>query len=226
MNNSSLFETVLAATVHDMKNSLSLLLGELGGLGDKLAGDDEGTGAISTLRYETSRVNLLLMQLLTLYKMDHDQLVVNKVEMDVMEFLEDCIDAHKQCATGKNIKLQLICENDLIWFFDPDLIGIAINNAIGNSIRHAHHTVTISAQIQQQQLAFIIIDDGGGFPEKMLNCQANYINPVHYPTGSTGLGLFFATMVTKNHRNTAFSGSIKLDNEGINGGGRFQLLLP
>lgn len=226
MNKISLFETVLASTVHDIKNSLGLLLGQLDNITEKLEDDDESTLAISTLRYETSRVNLSMMQLLTLYKVDHGQFSVRKAEVDVIEFLEDCIASHEQLAYMKGINLQMICDDDLIWFFDADLIGIAINNVIGNSIRYTNSKVTVSAHIQNQQLNISIIDDGNGYPEAMLDGPEDFINRISYRTGSTGLGLFFAAIVSNNHQKDDIKGHIKLDNEGIEGGGRFRLYIP
>ncbi|HFB66897.1 MAG TPA: HAMP domain-containing histidine kinase [Aeromonadales bacterium] len=226
MNNGTLFETVLASTVHDMKNSLSLLLGQLDSLTEKLQDDDESTLAISTLRYETSRVNLSLMQLLTLYKVDHGQFSVRKVEVEVIEFLEDCIASHEQLAKMKNIHLQMNCDDDLIWFFDPDLIGIAINNVIGNSIRYTKAKVCLTARVLQGQLNIEITDDGNGYPEEMLASPEDFINRISYRTGSTGLGLFFAAVVSENHQKDDLKGHIQLDNKAPQGGGRFQIYIP
>ncbi len=53
------FSTVLASTVHDMKNALSVILLSLTDITDKLKEVDPENEKVSVLRYETSRVNSL-----------------------------------------------------------------------------------------------------------------------------------------------------------------------
>ncbi len=226
MSDISLFETVLASTVHDMKNSLGLILGQLDSVTQKLVEDAPSQQLISTLRYETSRVNLSLMQLLTLYKVDHDQLNLRKVEVDVQDFLEDCLASHESLAKIKSIDLKMICDDELRAFFDPDIIEIAINNVIGNSIRYTQSKVYVSAKFIDQGLLIEIADDGRGYPEEMLLNPDVFINRVNYRTGSTGLGLYFAAIVSNKHQRGSRSGYIKLDNKSTLGGGRFQLFIP
>ncbi|PIP79802.1 MAG: ATP-binding protein [Gammaproteobacteria bacterium CG22_combo_CG10-13_8_21_14_all_40_8] len=222
----SIFETVLASTIHDMKNSLGLLMGQLDSITNML---DETRKdhhlALSSVRYETSRLNLSLMQLLTLYKLDKKQLHVAIGEVEVIEFIEDCIAAFIPLAESKNIALNIECDEELIWFFDKNLTGIAINNIIGNCIRYTKTKVLVTAYLCEQMLNFEIIDDGVGYPEDMLNEQGNFIKSVNQSTGSTGLGLFFTETVANLHHRKGRTGSIALENT-ENGGGLFRLLLP
>ena len=68
-DNTNMFDTLLASTVHDMKNSLSLLMNDLEVMGSKLERSDENRQTVSSLRYEASRINISLMELLALYKL-------------------------------------------------------------------------------------------------------------------------------------------------------------
>lgn len=69
-DNTNMFDTLLASTVHDMKNSLSLLMNELEVMGSKLERSNENRQTVSSLRYEASRINISLMELLALYKLE------------------------------------------------------------------------------------------------------------------------------------------------------------
>ncbi len=230
MKDKSLFETVLASTVHDMKNSLSLVLAQLDQISQQINPAPENQQTISTLRYEASRINLSLMQMLTLYKLDNHQLQVNTVEVEMADFIDDCIASHSLLAQNKNIRLEVECDDFLVWFFDPDMISIAINNIIGNSIRYTRTRVLVSVRNCQrashQGLIIEISDDGEGYPEIMLEEPENFIKRVNYSTGSTGLGLFFSATVASSHTKGDHSGSIKLDNQSAWNGGRFELFLP
>ncbi len=226
MSELSLFETVLASTVHDMKNSLSLVLGQIDQISCQLEEDSHCIEIVSTLRYEASRINLSLMQLLTLYKLDNHQLEVKLVEVEVADFIEDCIATHSLLASNKNISLEVDCDDSLIWLFDPDMVAIVVNNIIGNSIRYTKSRVIISVKFTTEGLIIELADDGVGYPEIMLEDPGNFITRVNYSTGSTGLGLFFSAAVARSHKRKGKQGKINLDNKGPDNGGRFQLFLP
>ncbi len=222
----SLFETVLASTVHDMKNSLSLLMARLEDITLQLEQQDHLNQPLAGLRYEAGRINLSLMQMLSLYKLDKQQLKLNPVEVDVIEFVEDCIASHASVAGPSGIALDYDCDEELLGRFDRDLIGIAINNVIGNSIRYSRHRVLLQVQPRDQGLEFIVADDGQGYPESMIENQGNYARSIDSSTGSTGLGLFFSDTVARMHRRDGRSGSIKLQNGEPLGGGCFRLFIP
>ncbi len=222
----SLFETVLASTVHDMKNSLGLLLARLEDITLQLEREHSLNSPVSALRYEAGRINTLLMQLLSLYKLERDQLVVSPVEVDVIEFVEDCIAAHAAVASQSGIALEQDCDEELLGFFDPDLVGIAINNILGNSIRYSRSRVLLAVRPGDEGLEFTIADDGEGYPQEMIENQGQYARRINSSSGSTGLGLFFSDTVAQLHRRGERTGRISLDNGEPLGGGCFRLILP
>ncbi len=226
MTDQSIFETVLASTVHDMKNSLSLLMSHLDDISMRLDQQDENQDDISSLRYESSRINISLMQLLTLYKLEKRQISVQIEEVILADLMEDSIAAHSMLAQNKGIQLDYECDDELIWFLDPNLIGIVLNNIIGNSIRYTNSRVLLSARTQDQQLVIQIDDDGVGYPAHMLNEGAGFSNPVDLHSGSTGLGLFFAAIIAQNHKRLQRQGKIQLQNKLRLNGGSFQIYLP
>ena len=226
MPEQSLFATVLASTVHDMKNSLSLLMSQLDSIAQQLDSNGENAKSISSIRYESSRINLSMMQLLSLYKIDNQQFKVQIGEVEVADFIEDCVAAHSPVANSRGIDLTIDCDDSLIWFFDPDLVGIAVNNVIGNSIRYTSSRLMVSVKVIDQQLVIAIDDDGQGYPEIMLQDPEHFMHNINYSTGSTGLGLFFSATVAHYHQRNGNHGKIALKNDGALGGGSFSIYLP
>jgi signal transduction histidine kinase len=222
----SLFATVLASTVHDMKNSLSLLANQLDTIAARLEADNENRECVSGIRYESSRINLSLMQLLSLYKIDSKQFKVQVAEVEVADFIEDCVAAHSPVANSMGIELTIDCDDSLIWFFDPDLVGIAVNNVIGNSIRYTSSRLSVMVKVIDKQLVITIDDDGEGYPETMLQDPEHFMHNINYSTGSTGLGLFFSATVAHYHQRNKKTGKIDLNNDGALGGGSFSIYLP
>ena len=219
------FSTVLASTVHDMKNALSLIMNSLEDITDKLNQVDPDNPKAALLRYETSRVNGLLMQLLALYKAEQKQLPLNINYYNVYDFIEEQILSQDELLKSKNIDVSFEVDDELEWAFDSELLAIVVSNVITNSVRYTKSSITLSAKVTDDMLLININDDGPGFPEMMLNTQNDVILGINQNTGSTGLGLYFAGQVASMHRRGTNKGRIHLSNM-VNSGGKFSIQIP
>ncbi|PWK49956.1 sensor histidine kinase [Pleionea mediterranea] len=220
------FSMVLASAVHDMKNSLSILISAISALERKYpAIDDEDKKQHSVLQYESSRLNSDLVQLLGLYKLENKQLPLNVNYHDVEDFLSDQVAQYEPLLKSRDIELELDIEEELDGCFDVDLIASILNNVLGNAIRYTKNTIRISAYYDNG-LVIDIADDGIGYPEFMLKEQENFIKSIDHSTGSTGLGLYFAGQIARLHKQGENKGTIKLLNGGELKGGIFRLTLP
>jgi hypothetical protein len=226
-NNDKLdFSMILASAVHDMKNSLSMLLSALSALESRYPKpNDEDNKQRAILQYEASRLNSALVQLLGLYKLDNQQLPVNINYIDVEDFLYDQIAQYEPLLKSKNIAIEIEVDDELDACFDQDLVASVINNILGNAIRYTQQKIKLTAYYENG-LVFEIADDGVGYPNEMIEKQQNYIKSIDYSTGSTGLGLYFASKIAELHKNKGRCGSIELANGGELGGGIFRLKLP
>lgn len=227
-NDTSLdFAFVLASSVHDMKNSLGMLLNTLAGLMEKSPPQDaEQTKTYATLEYEAARINSELVQLLSLYRMQHEHLLVQVDEHHVIDILEEQTARNDMLFRTRGIDLQVDCDEDLSWYFDGELIGGVINNILVNCARYCRNTLQISASIVDNALCIAIADDGQGYPASMLAAPQEVNAGVSFSSGSTNLGLLFAHRVADLHRSRDRHGYIRLANQGPLGGGVFQLWLP
>ena len=129
-------------------------------------------------------------------------------------------------AENNRIKLTVDCDEALRWFFDAELIGIAVNNVIGNCIRYAKSEVRISARIEDRFLVIQVEDDGDGYPESILHSDDDYYRDVSLGSGSTGLGLYFSRTIAYSHQKSGAFGQVLIDNHSVLSGGRFRLKLP
>ena len=68
MSGGGVFPTILASTVHDIKNSLGTLLGLIQQL--TLSQSADQVDNIRQLEFEANRINHSLMQLLVMYRID------------------------------------------------------------------------------------------------------------------------------------------------------------
>lgn len=221
------FPAFLASMAHDMKNSLSMLLSTLDEVFSHCTSQNcPSHRPLSQMQYEATRVNNNLIQLLTLYKMDNEQLSINISQYPVLDFLEESVLQNKPLLDYKGIEVSVECDDDLTWFFDRNLIAGVINNVLNNAFRYAKNRIKLRAEDRAGWLVLRIEDDGRGYPEDMLGAAGESSTGVSFRTGSTGLGLYFASIVALAHTNRDREGSVSLSNGGEYGGGCFTITLP
>ncbi|MBF0542420.1 MAG: HAMP domain-containing histidine kinase [Nitrospirae bacterium] len=221
------FSSMLASTVHDMKGSLTMLLNTL----DEIIVDTKNTNLniyaqFSKLQYEAKRVNNNLIQLLTIYKMEKSQYNVNIEHYSVSDFLDEQILQSKSLFEFHNITVSLDCHSDLYWYFDRDLLSGVINNVINNIIRYTKDKFSLKAYVADNCLHIELHDNGRGYPKTFATTDSVSHKRVSFATGSTGLGLYFSSLVARAHRNKNETGSIMVNNNSEFGGGLFTIILP
>lgn len=221
------FTSILANSVHDMKNSVGMLIGALDDINDRCGQNSCPSQALfSQLRYEGKRLNSNLVQVLTLYRVNNSEYALNITENDVYEVLEECYLENEGVMSLKGIDFELACSNDLMGFFDLELVTGMINSVINNAYKYANSKIRIGATREDGYLTLFVEENGDGYPDFMLHGKSDAQHQVSFKTGSTGLGLLFASTIAGMHEHQGKTGYITTTNEGIDGGGRFALHLP
>lgn len=220
------FSFILASSVHDMKNSLGMLLTSLEEvIEESPAESEEQKKRFSILQYEANRINTELIQLLSLYRFKKKTMSVNIDDCFVLDTIEDQVARNDMLVKTQGIELIVECDPDLSWFYDNDLIGNVIHNVVVNGTRYAQEKMLIGAEVSDNGLVLTIEDDGRGFPPGMIDA-ASLDSDAHQDGNSTQLGLFFAAKIAQLHQQGDRHGTIKLDNGGRLGGGVFKIFLP
>jgi K+-sensing histidine kinase KdpD len=224
------FSDILASTLHDTKNSLSILFNNLENI---IASCQEQKcsrhSEFYQLQYEIQRLNNSLIRLLSLYKAEKSQLAINMDYHCVSTVLEDAADAHKVLLNSRGIKIEIDCPEALFWTFDQNLLMGVLDNIINNSFRYTRAAVKISAVQENDYLIIRIEDDGQGYPPSMLfneHQNPDFKKEIDFQTGNTGLGLYFSLMVATAHKKNEKKGFISIVNGGNLGGGVFSIFLP
>jgi signal transduction histidine kinase len=220
------FSFVLASSVHDMKNSLGMLLNTLSAMMENSPPRDaEQARFFSTLEYEAARINGELVQLLSLYRMDEQTMMVVIDEHHTIDIIEEQIARNDSLLKSRHIEIQVDCDGDLIWYFDHELVGGVLNNLIVNCARYCRKQLLVSAVEENGFLCISVADDGQGYPDNML------LGPlpqaaVSFGSGNTRLGLLFARKVLELHKSKKGQGYMTIANNGPLGGGLLKLYLP
>lgn len=221
------FNIILANSVHDMKNSVGMLLTALDEIDTRCSpGHCASHDRFSQLRYEGKRLSSNLVQVLTLYRINESRYSPNITENDASDVLEECLLDNEGLLALKGIDIDMDCDEDLQGFFDHELVSGLISSVINNAWKYARQQIRIGAQQEGDYLTFYVEDDGHGFPAFMLHEGEQDAPAISFKSGSTGLGLYFAASIAALHQHEGRQGFIRTRNNGIDGGGRFTLFIP
>lgn len=227
MSNEPDFATVLTSTVHDMKNSLGMLLNSLDDVRDQVPGDVHGSRPFTALEYEAQRVHGNLIQLLSLYRLSEDRLSATIEEQLVPDFLDEQQAHHQRLFEGLGITLDVHTAPDAEeGYFDPQLVSGVLTNVINNALRYARSQLQLNARADDGWLVLSVADDGPGYPQFMLDVDFSDTDGIDFTTGSTNLGLYFAERMAGMHSAGDRQGFTRLRNGGDLGGSVFELWLP
>lgn len=210
-------KTLSALVIHDIKNALALLEIDLEQLNHHKGVPAEGLRAYRRCVELKSR----LISFLTLYKHDQSGLQPIIVEVDLLEFIEDLVNNSQSAMMaethhGHQITVRAASERMKsggagVGMFDENLVELAMESALNNAVRYAHHKVAVWFEQEADALVFKVLDDGVGVgvgvEDELMQRKTTE------KSSSTGLGLALCKAVAQVHG----AGSVLL--ESVAGGG-------
>lgn len=222
-------QTLVASTVHDVKNSLGFIESQLNNVVKRIDGQDpQSAEEIRRIQLECARINNGMVHMLGLYRMQAGNFAPDFDESLVLDVIEDALSRHTPVLSALGIS---VCVSeagfDGLWYMDANMIEGILANVITNSIRYTNSKLTFYVSEQDGWLNIRILDDGDGFPDKMLK-MLDQPEPeaICFRSGATGLGLYFCQKIAEMHTNGDRKGRIQLSNDPETGGAVFNLWLP
>jgi len=208
-----------AALIHELKNNLGVLSMTIERI--PLQGEGEHDAAVVAARQLCEGVADRLHQALLIYKAA-SQRIRPTLDAYSPHDLVHQIGARANALARGRFRIEMAVAEDLpaLWFYDRDLIEMALINAIHNALAYARSTIRIEAGVEAGCLALRVRDDSPGYPGHILASRAD---GGAYPATGTGLGLQFARLIAQSHDNRGSSGELRLYNDC---GAVFCLLLP
>ena len=201
---------------HDLKTPLASITGYSQGIVSNVIKDHQK--AASIILSESLRMTDLVESILSLSKMDSHTFDLHPTDLEVVEFLDECVDI--MSTIRRDCVIHLESAHPLTIHTDPELLKRVIQNILSNCLRYADHEILIRMSTDGNSLILLIQDDGPGFPEKDLP----HIFERFYKGngGKNGIGL--SIIWTGIHY---LGGSITAGNRAVpEHGAYYQLLLP
>jgi signal transduction histidine kinase len=109
------------------------------------------------------------------------------------------------------------------WFFDRELVSMALHNALHSALVYANSAVTLEFRMSDGYLGFGIEDDTGSFPAELL--ADGPLRAERGECNGNALGIHFARLVAASHVSEHRRGRVELANRS-GGGTCFTLWLP
>lgn len=223
------YSMILTSAVHDMKNSLCLVLQSIETMSNELEQKQENTkhtATLADLHYEVLRLNSSLIQVLALYRDENDQLPVNMAECFIADYFNELCVKNQIYSKNHQIEISVDIDPELVWYCDHNLINYLLSDVFINALRYSKGKIKVNAAIADNKLVVTVADNGQGYSQNMLSAQSHSMAELSNKQGRTGLGLYFARLIANAHINNGQSGEISLTNGGDLGGGIFTLTLP
>lgn len=200
----------LGIAAHDLKSPISVISMASSYLLEipELRKNNEHKKLLDLIQNSSNYMIELVNNFLDLSKIEAGELVLDKTEVDYVEFVKDVLELNKIAAKSKNINIDLdVVDNcSPIIKIDKSYIQQVINNLIDNAIKFSPYGSTINVRIMKKDMDMVlteISDQGQGIPEKDIdNLFKKYrTSSVKTQNGgkSSGLGLAISKKIVKKH---------------------------
>lgn len=219
-----LYKTLLNSISHELRTPLAAITGASTSLMENHTAENPERRAllVSDIYSAGQRLNRLVKNLLDMTRLESGMLKLNLEWCEVNDLVNVVMRNLAKELSYHKIHLQLAPELPLVRM-DFVLMEQALANILLNAAQHtpAETTITIRTAITDQQLAFVIEDEGAGFPDETLeHIFDKFYRVPKTPTGGTGLGLSIAKGFVEAH-----GGMISAENR-LEKGARFIIRLP
>lgn len=201
--------TLATLVVHDLKNALGALEGELGTLAD-----DAGREDLRRAHRHCRALRERFVMYLSLY--GPDGLVAQPADESPTALLQSLAETGDGAGMLRTVVDAAAAPP--FWYYDRRLLRMALDAALHNARRYARHEIRLSAQTAEGGLLLRIDDDGPG-PDA--GAAADDGRAVL----DTGLGTALCRAVAQAHRHRGRQGEARLLAR-PGGGARFELWLP
>lgn len=194
---------LVANQLHDLKNRLGVLMQQI---------DSDPASHRTSLQQNSRLIHDDLTNLLTLFRLERDQLQINRLDLPLCDALEEALAQHEPLIESTGIKTEIHCDFSSMGFYDRPLVVSVLSHGVLNAIHQGADNIQLSAQEHADGCSFIVDDSGAS-------------DDTSPPLG-TGIGLTLGREIATAHRRGSVTGKLDLTLQGPLGGARLELRLP
>lgn len=189
---------------HELRSPLSRLETAIGLIRQNPECEAEMLERIET---ESARLNALIEELLTLYRLEAGAPALPRERVDLIELLHAIADDADFEARAKNRRVRIDAPCSFVADVQGELIYRAFENVIRNAVKYAPEdsSIDIMARVNEYGLKVTVSDRGAGVPAEMMDSIFQPFVRLEQHAGikrGTGLGLAIARRAMQMHAAT------------------------
>lgn len=194
-----------ALMVHDLKNPLSAIMGNVQLMAESCPpGDELMNQCLADVKVLSIRALSLVDGLLDVEELEDGLLKAERVEIDLNEFVGGFPSFYEAATSARKLSLEIIVAPGLRARFDRQLIGRILENLLDNGVRYAKRggRVRLEAFGAGSDLIIEIGNTGPAVPdgERARIFERYYRVDANSPgAASRGLGLYFCRLAAEAH---------------------------
>lgn len=195
----------------------------------KIMGDlnEKQKKAMNSISYNVGKLELLISDILDVYKLDMGKLMLSKKDVDVNQLITSNILEFKPLADQKNTKIDADIQYNGVVYCDQRRIDQVITNLIKNAIDFVPADtgkIMLRVSKKENQIIFSVEDNGIGIPPNKIDNLFKKFYQIDTSLtrkhGGTGLGLAISKGIVEEH-----GGEMWVDKEYMHGA-KFIFTLP
>jgi PAS domain S-box-containing protein len=187
----------LAVTAHELRSPISVLSGSAKLLAEHWTelNESEREELLRSIDGSSARLQRLLNDLLTAARIESKGVRLQMRPVELADVLARCVAAAH--AGSPDADIALTCAPGLHVQADPDRLAQAVDNLIGNALRHGAPPVRVAAERRGADVSISVCDAGAGVPEEIRpRLFQRFLSGLG---GGTGLGLFNTRELVRAH---------------------------
>lgn len=213
----ALKELLLKMAAHDMRTPLSAIMGYASLLLSQNGVEDIETrdGMLNTIINQSERLDYLIKDVITLDKLNQNQLILDIQKTAVDPTLNEIVEALSLLTTKKNITISLNMQNTPLYAqTDQQRFWQIAYNLISNSVKYTPKNGRVEINAYQTPHHFIleVADNGPGLSqENMENLFTLYYrteSAKQSASGGFGIGLYIVKTLVEAHNGNVFVESL------------------
>lgn len=171
----------LANISHEIRTPMNGIIGFSRVLKDKIDPNEANYEYISIIEKSSNRLLELINDLISISKIESNQVQVKKTKFDFHLVLDECHKLFDLEAKEHNLDFRLIVPNEPIELYtDKEKVTSVIYNLIKNAIKFTHKGfVEFGTEIRGNNLYFFVKDTGRGIPKEKYNLMFKRFTQVY-----------------------------------------------
>ncbi len=207
----------LSTVSHELKTPLTIVSGFI----DLLADDadqftEEHLEALNIMRKNSTRLGLLINDVLDISRMDAGKLRIEPTIFQVNDLVSELEKSFVPLLESKCQTLETSISEEEVWIeADRNRIAQLVTNLISNAHKYSgeNSTIRLNVAVEDQNLSVVIEDEGIGISEddqkQLFTAFFRAENRVAREAGGTGLGLVIARSIADLHGGDLWLNSIE-----------------